>query len=64
MAIKITRRDVMATEIVSNDWYPVVVTKMDVTAAKTDQSTNYVYTLKFADEDKKDVSINKVYIFG
>ena len=63
MAIKITRRDVMSGELVPfGEWYKVKVTKMDVGQAKKDQSTNYIYTLKFLDEDYKDCSINPIYV--
>lgn len=60
--IKVTRRDVMSSQTVEPGWFPVEVTKLEVTAAKKDQSTNYVYSLKHLTPDYVDVNINKLYI--
>lgn len=60
--IKVTRRDVMSSTTVDPGWFPVEVVKLEVTAAKKDQSTNYVYSLKHITPDLVDVNINKLYI--
>jgi hypothetical protein len=60
--IKVTRKDVMASSLVSPDWYLVVVKSVITSPAAKDQSTNYVVSFQFVQEEYKDYFIKKQYL--